>query len=253
VKVASDPGRRLFFEGIGEVERPLEVTPELTGWDAPSARAYQYRMGQVVDGDAEDDEMVMVLLWGEVALSATGIDERVCVRRDPFTEPATVLYLPPGGSYRADVRADAHVLYCRAPGSDGVTDRPARLLVAAPCQSVILSGATSARLRMREDVIRAGTSSMVPLGAAGRAIIYHRFATPDGSGTSFDGVRVVDGDAIVRTGSAHPLLVSGAADLLAVTVTVAETHTTDKDGIGGAAAGELAAEELAPDGARRDA
>jgi 5-deoxy-D-glucuronate isomerase len=226
VKVTSDPGRRLFFEGIGEVERPLEVTPEQTGWPAPTARAYQYRTGQVVDGDAERDEMVMVLLWGALALRATGVEERVCVRRDPFSEPATVLYLPPGGSYRAEVREDAHVLYCRAPGADGAADRPARLLSAVPGHPELLSGATSAALRVREDVVAAGAWATLSLGATGRGIIYHRFATPDGFALApgdEDGAdaatTIRDGDAVVPSRSSHQLVVAPAAALLAITVT----------------------------------
>jgi hypothetical protein len=225
VKVVADPERRLFFEGIGVVERPLEVTPELTGWLAPTARAYRYGAGQVVDGDAEGDEMVMVVLWGELALCATGVEERVCVRRDPFRDPATVLYLPPGGSYRAEVLADAHVLYCRAPGTAGAAERPARLIEADPARPEILDGAVSEQLRIRENVVAAASWATLPLDGAGRGIVYHRFSRPDGFALTAEigneATRVNDGDAIVRASAHYQVAVAPAADLLAVTVTAA--------------------------------
>jgi hypothetical protein len=215
VKVVADPARRLFFEGIGEVERPLEVTPEVTGWPAPSARAYQYRTGQVVDGDAEGDEMVMVLIEGELALRATGLEERVCARRDPLTDAATVLYLPPGASYRAEVRHDARVLYCRAPGTPEAATRAPRIGAAL--------GDASAQLRIRETVVAAGTWATLPI--AGRGIVYHGFASPGGfalaSYAGSEAVAVRDGDAIVVTGPAYDVAVAPAAGLLTVTVSIA--------------------------------
>jgi hypothetical protein len=220
VKVVADPTRRLTFPGIGEVERPLEVTREQTGWAAPTARAYQYRAGQAIDGDAEGDEMVMVLIDGELTLSGTGLEPRVCSRHDPLTDPATVLYLPPGASYRAEVRHDARVLYCRAPGTPDAEGRPAWI-------GERLDGTISAQLRLREDVVPAGTWATLPIGGNGtpRGIVYHRFAAPDGFALTAEpdgaATTVRDGDAIVRAWPAYQLAVSPAAGLLTITVSIA--------------------------------
>jgi 5-deoxy-D-glucuronate isomerase len=216
VKVAADPARRLTFAGIGEVERPLEVAREQTGWDAPTARAYQYRAGQVIDGDAEGDEMVMVLIDGELALSATGLEERVAGRHDPLADAATILYLPPGASYRAEIRRDARVLYCRAAGTPAADGRPAWIGAA-------LDASVSVRLRIREDVVAAGTWATLPLGTPG--IVYHRFGADDGFALTAtaggEAVAVRDGDAVVLTRPGYQLAVAPTAALLAVTVTAA--------------------------------
>lgn len=110
MRIASDPSRRLFLEGAGIVERPLEVTPDMTGWAAPTARAYTYRAGQVIDGESAGDEMVMLMLRGDIDLEAAGLEQR-CLRPDPFAAPPVALYLPPGETYRASVRGYSHVLY----------------------------------------------------------------------------------------------------------------------------------------------
>jgi hypothetical protein len=223
VRIASDPTRRLLIDGAGLVERPLEVTPELTGWAAPTARAYTYRAGQVIDGEAEGDEMVMLLLRGDVDLAADGIVQR-CVRVDPFADAAVVLYLAPGGAYRASVRADSHVLYCRAPAAGS---RPTRIL--APDAGELVTAEVAERLRIAEHRVGAGAWAALPFDVRG-AVAYHRFVAPGGwalwperAGAAVPEAAVVvrDGDALAVARERLELAVGPDADLLAVTVAAA--------------------------------
>lgn len=224
MRIASDPSRRLFLEGAGLVERPLEVTPEMTGWTAPTARAYTYRAGQVIDGESAGDEMVMLMLRGDIDLEAAGLEQR-CLRADPFAAPPLALYLPPGESYRASVRGDSHVLYCRAPAEG---QRPARIV--GDADGEVISAAVAERLRVREHRVAAGTWAALPLGAEGGSITYHRFSNMAGwalcpervrAGVPSGAIAVRDGDALVGQEEIHDVAVSPAAALLAVVVTAA--------------------------------
>jgi hypothetical protein len=223
MRIASDPTRRLLIDGAGLVERPLEVTPELTGWAAPTARAYTYRAGQVIDGEAEADEMVMLLLRGDVELRADGVERR-CARADPFADAPVVLYLPPGGAYRASVRADSHVLYCRAPAAGRL---PARIL--APEGGDVITADVAERLRIGEHRVAAGAWAALPLDPRG-AIAYHRFTAPagwalwperTGAGVPEGATVVRDGDALAVARDRLELAVGPDAGLLAVTVAAA--------------------------------
>jgi hypothetical protein len=224
MRIASDPTRRLFIEGAGIVERPLEVTPELTGWSAPTVRAYTYRAGQVVDGESADDEMVMLVLRGDIDLEAAGLERR-CRRADPFATAPVALYLPPGETYRASVRGNSHVLYCRAPAEGR---RPARIV--GDADGEVISAAIAERVRVREHRVAAGTWAALPLGAEGGSITYHRFSKLGGwalcperarAGVPSGAIAVRDGDALVNQEEIYELAVSPGADLLAVVVTAA--------------------------------
>jgi 5-deoxy-D-glucuronate isomerase len=199
VRVAADPSRRVAFPGLGEFERPLEVTAEVTGWDAPTARAYQYRAGQTITGAAEGDEMVMWLVAGAVAVSATGVAR-------------VALYLPPGGEYTAEVFEDALVLYCRAPGPVA-PGRSATL-------GAVVDASVSERLRVGERRVPAGAWGSLPL--APRSVVYHRFSSPEGFALVADpdggAYAVRDGDAVVASRHYAPAVAPGAS-LLAITVT----------------------------------
>jgi hypothetical protein len=203
---------------MGEFERPLEVTPELTGWPYPSARAYRYREGQVIDGGSEGDEMVMVVMCGDIIMTAAdGVEGRM-VRRDPFTEPAVALYLAPGEQYAADVRSDSYVVYCRAPRVEGAIARPTRILAARREQVIGPDDAES--LRVTERTTAPGLCATVPLGSGGRAIVYHHFAAPDGLAATAETI-LHHGDAFVATECTYDVAVSPAAALLTVAITAA--------------------------------
>ena len=120
-KVSSDWDARVYFEGAGEVERRLEVTPAIAGWELLSFRSYTFRAGLVMDGESADDEMCMVLLSGSLTMEVAGdgwSDAWVCEGRlNPFEGFPHVVYLPPRHTYRMTVHTDADCCYGRAPAT----------------------------------------------------------------------------------------------------------------------------------------
>ena len=67
-KVASDDDARVWIEGVGEVERRLEITPARAGREFLSFRAYPFQQGQTIGGESAGDEMCIVLLSGAVTM-----------------------------------------------------------------------------------------------------------------------------------------------------------------------------------------
>lgn len=119
-----DPTRRIHIEGAGEVERPVEVSKDVSGLDLVSMRSYRFRAGHVINGDAESDEVCVVLLFGsafmEVGRTAemrTGAEPRhrwlLHGRGDVFAGAPDAVYLPPEYSYRLTMREDSDVAYSR--------------------------------------------------------------------------------------------------------------------------------------------
>jgi len=217
MRVAADPTRRIHLDGTGPVERPLEVTPELTGWPAPTARAYQYRAGQVVDGESAGDEMVMLLVRGDLVLEA-GDEQRRCTRLDPFSDDPVALYLPPGEDYRTLMRADSLVLYCRAPAEGRMPPR-----IWSRAGGRVLGRDEAEHLRIAEHRLAAGAWARIPHGE--RAIVYHHFAAPGGwalrpeEGAPPAGAAVIgQGDGAVGRGGEYVVAVAPGAGLLAVVV-----------------------------------
>jgi 5-deoxy-glucuronate isomerase len=125
-KVASDPNARVFFEGFGEFERPLQVTPEIANWRYLSFRIYKFRQGQVLDGESASDEMVMVLLTGKLTLRAAEFEWELDGRNNVFEGKPHVLYLPPHKTYHLTIHADCDVAYSRAPATGKFPVRLAR-------------------------------------------------------------------------------------------------------------------------------
>ncbi len=120
VHVRPDPARRIDLPGVGPVPRPLEVGHDVSGLRDVSLRTYRFAAGNVIDGEAEDDEVLILVLSGLVAIDA--VEAATGERRSwgPFgrSSPAAGspegIYLPPRHSYRLTVHEDAAIAYARA-------------------------------------------------------------------------------------------------------------------------------------------
>ena len=113
-KVSSDYNAKVFFEGIGEVERRLQVTPEIAGWDYLYFRSYTYRKGLHLHGESAGEEMVMVLLSGSVTMNVAGETWVMDGRKSVFDGMPFTIYLPPGYEYEMEVNSDCDCAYSRA-------------------------------------------------------------------------------------------------------------------------------------------
>ncbi len=114
----ADPARRVELEGVGEVPRPTDVDADATGFTRlRSLRVYAFSAGQVIRGEAEDDEVCVVAVSGRVSLEVTGPASASFSgegRASPFRGDPLAIYLPPGHGYVLTVHEDAEVAYARA-------------------------------------------------------------------------------------------------------------------------------------------
>jgi hypothetical protein len=117
-KISSDLSRFVNLEGVGEVSRPVDIDQSVTGFsDLVSLRIYKFLSGQVINGEAEDDEVCIVFLSGDVMMEVTGKGHyswAIHGRKNVFDAPPHVVYLPPHYHYKLSPHTDAEVAYARA-------------------------------------------------------------------------------------------------------------------------------------------
>jgi hypothetical protein len=112
------------------VLRPVDIDMSKTGFDSlRSLRIYRFDQGSVIDGHAEEDEVLIVLLSGSIEL--TLIDAGPDAKSQTFTlsaadgqhEAPCAAYLPPLAAYRLVAGSEAEVAYARATPADGPPPR----------------------------------------------------------------------------------------------------------------------------------
>jgi hypothetical protein len=129
--ITADHGRRLQIPGVpAPVLRPVDIDKSKTGFHSlRSLRIYRFDAGSVIDGHAEEDEVMIVLLAGSIGL--TLIDGQAGGGRETFTLSAVTdqlgapcaAYLPPNAAYRLVATTGADVAYARATPVDGPPPR----------------------------------------------------------------------------------------------------------------------------------
>jgi hypothetical protein len=125
--IKADHQRRIEIAGVPEpVERPVDIDRSQTGFaNLRSLRIYRFDNGSVIDGHAEEDEVLIVMMAGSVELSM--MDQNSGDSPRPLTLSAAsdtqgdpcVAYLPPHGGYRLIPRSNAEVAYARATPAGG--------------------------------------------------------------------------------------------------------------------------------------
>lgn len=139
--IPPDFDRMIDLPGVGPCPRPVDIDQSVTGFaDLVSLRIYDFAGGMVIDGDAEGDEVLIVLLAGAATLDVTGAAE-ASFRLDADGDWA--VHLPPDHHYRLSPLADATVAYARA--------RPLAAMPPksfAPVDGILVADATALRLRL---------------------------------------------------------------------------------------------------------
>jgi hypothetical protein len=125
--IKADHERRLQIPGVPEpVLRPVDIDKSKTGFETlRSLRIYRFDPGSVIDGHAEEDEVMIVLLAGSIEL--TLIEEGPNPGAQTFTLSAVgdqqkspcAAYLPPLAAYRLVALSAADVAYARATPLEG--------------------------------------------------------------------------------------------------------------------------------------
>lgn len=117
-KIPSDPNRKIRLEGVGEVSRPVDIDQSVTGFSQlVSLRIYKFLSGQIINGEAEEDEVCIVFLSGDVTMEVTGKENHTWTiqgRKNVFDGLPHVVYLPPHYHYKLSPHTNAEVAYARA-------------------------------------------------------------------------------------------------------------------------------------------
>jgi hypothetical protein len=125
--IRADHQRRIEIAGVPEpVQRPVDLDRSQTGFaNLRSLRIYRFDKDSVIDGHAEEDEVLIVMMAGSVELSMmeqnSGDSPRpltLSAASDSQGDPC-VAYLPPHGGYRLIARSNAEVAYARATPAGG--------------------------------------------------------------------------------------------------------------------------------------
>jgi 5-deoxy-glucuronate isomerase len=248
-KVVSDYNARIFFEGIGEVERRLQITPEIAGWEYLYFRSYTYRTGLVMNGESAGEEMVMVLLSGSVIMEVEGQRWVMDGRRSVFDGKPYTIYLPPHHDYKMTVLADSDCAYSRASADGRLKPRmipPEALKVETVGEGLtqhqithILEPGDAEKLLCVEIHTPAGYWSETPphrhidpTGGPVNAVHYYRFQPANGWGmqrlfnpqTGLDeSLMIHHGDAVMVRQSAH-LAVAGPGSAMYTLNFLASAH-----------------------------
>ncbi len=140
--IAPDFDRSIDLPGVGPTPRPVDIDQSTTGFrDLVSLRIYEFADGTSIDGEAEADEVLVVLLAGAVSIAVTGAHEAE-FRLDADGDWA--IYLPPQHHYRLQPLTPATVAYARARPSSASAPRAFR-----PVAGVLAIDEPAERLRLR--------------------------------------------------------------------------------------------------------
>jgi 5-deoxy-D-glucuronate isomerase len=113
--VPPDFARRIELHGVGACPRPVDIGKADHDFATlVSLRVYSFAGGMVIHGDAEEDEVYVVLMRGtaDVAVTKDGV-EAGRWSLDPVGGIRAV-YLPPLSSYRLTATAECNIAYARA-------------------------------------------------------------------------------------------------------------------------------------------
>jgi hypothetical protein len=113
--VRPDFARTIDLPGAGLCRRPIDIDRSRTGFsNLVSLRVYSFAAGVGIDGEAEGDEVFIVLMRGaaDIAISQDGRTVGAfSLRREGGTR---IVYMPPHASYRLTAAADCDIAYARA-------------------------------------------------------------------------------------------------------------------------------------------
>ena len=117
----ADHGRRIELEGAGAAARPVDIDQALTGFAVlRTLRIYHFEPPAVIKGHAEEDEVFIVVLEGEIELQMRSAHWSSSKSRftleaaDNSESVACAAYLPPHAEYSLTPRSGADVAYARA-------------------------------------------------------------------------------------------------------------------------------------------
>ncbi|HVG49777.1 MAG TPA: 5-deoxy-glucuronate isomerase, partial [Rubellimicrobium sp.] len=155
--IEPDFDRSIDLPGVGPTPRPVDVDQTTTGFkDLASLRIYEFADGTTIDGEAEADEVLVVLLAGAVSIAVTGAHE---AQFQLDADGDWAIYLPPHHHYRLQPLTPATVAYARARPASAAAPRAFR-----PVAGVLAIEEPAERLRLRLLPLEGETDASAGLG-----------------------------------------------------------------------------------------
>jgi hypothetical protein len=155
--IEPDFDRLIDLPGVGPCPRPVDIDQGVTGFqDLVSLRIYEFADRTTIDGEAEADEVLIVLLAGAATVEVTGPHEG-SFQLDADGDWA--IYLPPRHHYRLQPLAPATVAYARARPTSAEAPRAFR-----PSGGVLAIDEPAERLRLRLLPVEGETDASAGLG-----------------------------------------------------------------------------------------
>jgi len=122
--IEPDFTRRIDLPGAGPCPRPVDIDQSVTGFaDLVSFRVYAFAAGVTIHGEAEGDELFIVLMRGTIDLAVREGGEQVGVFSLDTGGESRAIYMPPGSEYYLTAQGDADVAYARVRGEAATTRR----------------------------------------------------------------------------------------------------------------------------------
>ncbi|WP_210530128.1 5-deoxy-glucuronate isomerase [Rubellimicrobium arenae] len=164
--IEPDFDRTVDLPGVGPTPRPVDIDRAATGFsDLLSLRIYDFADGTTVRGEAEEDEVLVVLLAGAVSIAVTGGPEEVAFQLDADGDWA--VYLPPRHHYELVPLVPATVAYARARPHGGSAPRAYR-----PVEGLLAIEEPVERLRLRLLSLAGETDASAGLGSEVERLVH---------------------------------------------------------------------------------
>lgn len=113
--VRPDFERRIDLPGAGLCPRPVDIDRARAGFaNLVSLRVYSFAQGTVIDGEAEADEVLIVLMRGRADVTVASDRQPVGAFGLAREDGTRAVYLPPQSAYRLSAVTDCDIAYARA-------------------------------------------------------------------------------------------------------------------------------------------
>ncbi len=109
-----DHDRQIDLPGAGLCPRPVDLDQAVTGFSAlRSLRVYSFAADVVINGEAEDDEVFIVLMRGEAQIDVSNDGRLIDTFSLNGADGVRVVYMPPLASYRLVTSSGCDIAYAR--------------------------------------------------------------------------------------------------------------------------------------------
>lgn len=113
--VRPDFDHQIDLPGAGLCPRPVDIDRSHTGFsELVSLRVYSFAESVMIAGEAEEDEVFIVLLRGRADVTASGGECQSVSFQLQRDRGVRAIYLPPRASYRLSAISDCDIAYARA-------------------------------------------------------------------------------------------------------------------------------------------